>query len=716
MPGRIGAYAVPGCLNKKIRRIFRLITPTGAPEACAASGLAYLSQEFVLQNNFFRLKRGIMPVLCFIVISLLFLALCRLGLYFWQREHVPDGYFLYVMLQGLRVDFATLCMLYALPALALVFAAVPGLKKTCCILTFILLPLILAFLVMNEAATPAFMLEYGARPNHIYVAYLKYPKEVFSTLLNGHPAALAGSIICICLTLWLGFKLAKKLFAGYEPLHLKGSVAAFILILLIVPAGVRSSTGHRPLNPSMVSFCESALGNSLPLNSSYSAIYAFRHQTPELSRTQIYDFTPEEQTLASLAAMSAGKVEPLNAQCPINRRVVPVYKGKPKNVVIVIEESLGSDYVESHGGLPMTPNLEKLKEEGWWFNKLYAAGNRSVRGLEAITAGYPPSPLSSTVKIDDMQQDQSNLANVFKAAGYQTAFIYGGESHFDNMASYFRGNGTRLVIDERDYEDPVFKASWGVSDEDLFNRAIAEMTKWHEEQKPFYALIFTSSFHDPFEIPEGRVSLDGFVNNSKWSDQKLLAAKYSDWAVNDFIKKVQASPLWEDTLFLIIADHESNVSGAAEFPLYDMHVPALLLGKDVAPRFDDRLVSQIDFAPTLLSLAGIGGSFPYVGQDLNRDDIVERAPMNLYQVFAYRQKDKLAVLQPRYTSYFYDTHDKDEELTPAAADTEFLDLAAGVLNLGPLIYEKKYSRMDCVKLDSQALPFKDGSRPENRLH
>ena len=110
---------------------------------------------------------------------------------------------------------------------------------------------------------------------------------------------------------------------------------------------------------------------------------------------------------------------------------------RPLNLVIVLEESLGAEFVGRLGGLPLTPNLDRLANEGLWFERLYATGTRSVRGIEAVVAGYPPTSAVSTVKLAKSQRDFFTLASFLKNKGYESTFFYGGESHFDNMRGYF---------------------------------------------------------------------------------------------------------------------------------------------------------------------------------------------------------------------------------------------------------------------------------------
>ncbi|HNW42228.1 MAG TPA: LTA synthase family protein, partial [Opitutaceae bacterium] len=148
--------------------------------------------------------------------------------------------------------------------------------------------------------------------------------------------------------------------------------------------------------------------------------------------------------------------------------------------------------------MPVTPELEKLKETGWWFEELYATGTRSVRGIEAVVSGYLPTPARSVVKLSLAQKDFFTLAMPLKRLGYHTEFIYGGESHFDNMRGFFTGNGFQSVIDQKDYAAPKFVGSWGASDEDLFDKAHERLTALHAAGTPSFTLVFTSSNHEPF--------------------------------------------------------------------------------------------------------------------------------------------------------------------------------------------------------------------------
>jgi phosphoglycerol transferase MdoB-like AlkP superfamily enzyme len=330
-----------------------------------------------------------------------------------------------------------------------------------------------------------------------------------------------------------------------------------------------------------------------------------------------------------------------NAYPTLHHQAVAAPTGNMKNLVIVVEESLGAEFVGSLGGLDLTPNLDALASEGIWFRNLYATGIRSVRGLEAVVSGFTPTPARSVVKLQKSQRNFFTLAELLGDAGYDTSFIYGGESQFDNMRRFFMNNGFQHVVDEADYENPVFTGSWGVSDEDLFNRALAEFSG--ERERPFFSLVFTSSNHSPFQFPDDRIELFDAQKNTVNN-----AVKYADHALGRFIRSAQQSAYWDDTGILIVADHNSRVYGSEVIPVKRFHIPGLILGGSISPAIFEPVASQIDLGPTLLSLIGVAAEHPMIGHDLTRPEMqasAGRAIMQFYGTQAYMEGDRVTVLQ-----------------------------------------------------------------------
>lgn len=642
--------------------------------------------------------------------SLLMLTLSRIGLCIWQRELLPPDSIHFIFYMGLRYDFASVCALFCLPMLiTLLLSTVKFLPRIVLLIVEIWCAAAFAFLVLNEAATPGFILEYGVRPNQLYVQYLIYPTEVIKTLWGGHKLELFASIVLTAGAFALGFYLVKRSFlrAADKEIDLgrisfKRVLIELVCVLVILPLGARSTLGHRPLNPAMSAFCDSPLVNSLPVNSSYSAVYALAHLgDTKLKADAIYEVLPEAEVLHDTKALSveddADEINDpqLHAACPINQDIEPYSPGLPPlNLVIVLEESMGADFVKSLGGMPLTPEFERLKEKGWWFENMYAAGHRSIRGIEAVTAGYLPSPLESIVKLPNKYGASAMLGEVYRGMGYHTSFIYGGESHFDNMRQYFLDNGMQEVIDQKDYANPRFVASWGVSDEDLFDRAHEIFEREYSQGDNFFSVVFTSSFHDPFEIPEGKVKI---TDPNVPDEPRYRAVKYADYALGQFMDKALASDYAKNTVFLLIADHESRVRGEGVFPLWEFKIPALIITPQKIVRKDPRIVSQVDMAPTLLSLTGFKGSVPYAGQNLLRNDIRQRAPMQFNNMFGLLDEDGFTVLTPGRQPDYYRVGEHDKLFPAGPAPEAKVKEAAATANLGPIIYEKGYMKKECIR-------------------
>ena len=362
-----------------------------------------------------------------------------------------------------------------------------------------------------------------------------------------------------------------------------------------------------------------------------------------------------------------------------------------KNLVIIVEESLGAEFVGSLNGLDLTPNLDALASQGMWFSNLYATGTRSVRGLEAVISGFTPTPARSVVKLGKSQRNFFTLAQLLGKAGYESSFVYGGESQFDNMRRFFVNNGFDRIIDKQNFDNPMFSGSWGVSDEDLFNRAHEEFNAAHD--RPFFSLVFTSSNHSPFDFPQGRIDLYDVethtVNN---------AVKYADYALGRFIRTAQNSDYWANTVFLIVADHNSRVYGSEVIPIERFHIPGLILGGSITPSVFAPVASQIDLAPTLLSLIGVAGEHPMIGHDLTRSEMQHlpgRAIMQFNGTQAYMEGDQVAVLQknlPIMQFLYKDGHLVNEDYV----DEELATRALAHSAWSSMAYENSLYRLAAV--------------------
>ena len=638
-------------------------------------------------------------VLGFLLIGAASLSLSRAVLvgWQWQRVDVTDS-LLSMLLQGLRSDLITLG-LFAAPIVVLLplFLAANRLcwwsRLSSAWLSFSML-----LILLLEFATPQFLYEYDSRPNRLFIEYLVYPREVLAMLWTGYRGSLALVAVGLAAASWLIFRHFNK-YRDSDHWRARTVMMAWPIVVLVLFVMIRSSFQHRPANLASFAFCDDAMVNSLVANSAYSvlsAVYGLKNE----GHSEIYGDMPAPEMIQRVrSGMGTDPESFTSEQFPtLHKQTASVRRERPLNLAIVLEESLGAGFVERLGGVPITPNLSSLAEQGIWFEQLYATGTRSVRGIEAVVAGFPPTPALSVVKLNKSQRDFATLASVLRRAGYRNEFVYGGESHFDNMRGFFLGNGFHDIVDRDDFVAPRFVGSWGVSDEDLFDKAHERLRALHGTGQPFFALIFSSSNHTPFEFPDGRIEL-----HEQPKQTLRNAVKYADHALGEFLKLARASKYWADTLIMVVADHDTRVYGDELVPVNKFHIPGVILGADTQPRRIDSTVSQIDLAPTLLSLMGVDSEHPLPGRDLTRT-LAEfgnqpplpapRAMMQFDQNFAWLQGNQVTVLLPGGAArYFtYDRHARS--LEPALTqDPEMARNALANVLMPAWLYRDQLYRM-----------------------
>lgn len=629
------------------------------------------------------------PIVVMLIVGLVILSASRFGLVLWKSERVlATGQLFAIFLQGIRVDIIQLCLLSLIPVLLLPIFAITQWWRSWQWFTYVWVTLAIVLLVFLEVSTPGFINEYDVRPNRIFVEYLKYPNEVASMLWVGFRIHIFAALIFIAFTHYAMHGLMRPWLKTQITWSVKKSLITWPLVFILVALGIRSTLGHRPANPALFAITADSMVNSLVLNSGYSVIYASYNLLKETKSSEIYGKMPREQIFKLTGAK--------NTDIPTLTTLTPSQKrGKPLNLVIILQESLGATFVESLGGVPVTPNLEKLKAQGIWFEQLYATGTRSVRGIEAVTAGFQPTPADSTVKLSKSQKNFFTLATLLEKQGYNTEFIYGGESHFDNMRGFFTGNGFNHIVEQKDYKNPVFVGSWGASDEDLLNKTHDQLLAHHKAGKPFFTLAFSSSNHAPFEFPDGRIEL---YEQPKATDNN--AVKYADYAIGEFFKKAQQSPYWKDTIFLVVADHDIRVRGDSLVPIERFHIPGLILGADIKPLRYTGIASQIDLPVTLLSLMGIQGQHPMTGRDLSSvlPNTLGRAMMQYNDNFGWMEETNTAknvvVLRsgkpPAHAIYDTQTKHLSETSPPANAKDLEARALANVLLPDLLYNEQRY--------------------------
>ena len=584
------------------------------------------------------------PLIRFAICAITIWTLSRFGLGLFFAERIGDSAtFAQILFNGLRVDVATLsqwlivALLFALPASITSGRLQQVLQR---LLGLWLIFGLIAILLL-EVATPTFIAQFDVRPNRLFIEYLNSPREVGGMLLKGFSFALFGGMLLTALGGWICWRLLDSHAPMAAYTSLKSRIAIGLVYLALIPVliiGARSGLQHRPINPAMVAVSNDRLLNSLVLNSIYSvgyAAYASRHDKGAHVKYGEMTMTEAVGLLDREISPSAHLFEPARVH-----RDGASGSALGKDLLIVVLESHGAHFVKSLGGNPASPNIDKWRDKSWFFDNLYATGIRSARGLEAIVTGLPPTPAKSILKRTKSQSNFFTLAAELKLHGYSSQFLYGGESHFDNMKGFFLSNGFDQVIDQYNYENPTFLGSWGVSDEDLFDEVYRRLTLPSDHKRFF--LAFTSSNHPPFEYPEGRIEQIGDE-----AATALNSAKYADYALGKFLDRLEQENRLEDLLVLVIADHEDKVFGSEPVPFSKFHIPGFILLPGTEPRLDKRIASQIDMAPTLLSLLGVEHDTPLLGHDLTSATYLRgHAIMQFGENAAYMTEDGICYLQP----------------------------------------------------------------------
>jgi phosphoglycerol transferase MdoB-like AlkP superfamily enzyme len=313
-----------------------------------------------------------------------------------------------------------------------------------------------------------------------------------------------------------------------------------------------------------------------------------------------------------------------------------------KNIVLITVESLSADYIKYFGGKKnITPTIDGLINKSMCFDNLYANGNRTVRGLEAVTLCVPPTQGESVIK-GKGNKNFFSIADVVREKGYKVQFLYGGDSYFDNMQEFFSSNGYQ-ILDQKTMKpnDITYKTIWGVCDEDLFNYAINTFDNNSKTNQPFFAHIMTVSNHRPFLYPENK------INISPKKKSRDGGVKYTDYAIKQFLEKASQKPWFNNTIFVITADHCASSAGESSIPIDNYHIPCLIFAPNfIKPQKVKTLCSQIDIMPTVFSLLHFSYTSHFYGQDVFDKDYKPRAVLATYQNLGLLSNNILTVISP----------------------------------------------------------------------
>lgn len=519
-------------------------------------------------------------IVFFVIARILFLAYN-----FHFTLQLPFSEILLTFLYGLRMDlsFGAYIML-----IAGVLFSLLGMATTHWIRR-ILNPLMMFFILIASLVVLAdceLYRNWGFRMDATPLLYLKTPKEAFASA----PAWMLfifAIVFLLFYAAWL-YIFRKVFYTNIS--NEKGNwknfpIFVFITALLIIP--LRGGVGIAPMHTGSVYFSQNHFAN-------HAAVNVLWHVGYSLTKLE-----EKKQTKMLLEQSDATEIFKKSLSwCPKQKSIL---KNKSPNVVIIVLESFTNNIIGGrHQGYELTPGFNQLIKEGIYFDRFYASGDRSDKGLVAILSGYPAQPQTSIIRFPEKTQKLPYISQELKKLGYHSSFYYGGDIEFANMKSYFINGGFDLLIHKEQFKGLESNSKWGAHDHVVLNRLFQDIKN---SEGKFLKVIFSLSSHEPYEVPmpnrfSGNSEETGFLNSAYYTDSCLFS----------FIKQCKTLPSWANTLYVLVADHGNRHPGNLVFYTPEkFQIPLLLLGGALQCR--DTVIHstccQTDIAANILMQMGL---------------------------------------------------------------------------------------------------------------
>lgn len=422
---------------------------------------------------------------------------------------------------------------------------------------------------------------WGFRIDNTVLLYIESPKESLASTPSWLFLLL---LVLVVFLVWITYIFYKKFVerALIKLNHAKWYyIPVFLLlpVLLIIP--IRGGIGIAPINQGAVYFSKYQFANHAALN----VLWNFGKSVIYKNDAQSVNFMSDDEANKNYNSLfSKNSLHPI-----IIESTSSLIKPDKPNIVIIILESFTASVVESVGGLPnVTPELNKLSHEGILFSNFYANGDRSDKGIVSILSGYPAQPTASIIKNSKKTEKLPFLSKELEKMDYSTGFYYGGDINFANMNSYFVIGGYDTIVSLDAYDKSELSSKWGAHDHITFNKFFEDI---NDLNSPFFRVMFTLSSHEPYDVPHKSKFYKSDANS-----RFLNSIHYTDSCLGDFIQKAKQTAWWNNTWFILVADHGSRLPGNTSYSSKrKFKIPMLWLGGSViTDTIINKTASQID--------------------------------------------------------------------------------------------------------------------------
>lgn len=407
---------------------------------------------------------------------------------------------------------------------------------------------------------------------------------------------------------------ALRLCGDIEPLQGRrarvwGSVAALALTaLLFVP--IRGGVTVSTMNPSRAYYSSDRRLNHAAVNPVFSLLYSASHQSDFGSQYRYYDDDEAARLFRQICDPEV--LDGVDAHSH-HRSLLSTHR---PDIYLIILESFSSHLFPSLGGQPVALGLDSIASQGLLWDNFYATSFRTDRGIPGIISGYPGQPGTSIMKYVSKTENLPSLSRELKEqAGYATEYYYGGDINFCNQQAYLVSAGFDKIISDKDFDVSERLSKWGAHDDVLLRRVVDDLHHY-DPSAPVLRVIQTSSSHEPFDVPYSAPQFD---------DKRAVAFAYTDSCVTAFVRRLERSPRWRNSLVVIVPDHYGAWPELTD-PVARHRIPLIMTGGALRRHGMVHTVgSQPDIAPTILSALGLNHSRFTFGVDLLDDAAPHRA-------------------------------------------------------------------------------------------
>ena len=491
-----------------------------------------------------------------------------------------------VVWNGLKLDQTVAGYITALPLLVVLAALwIPGRWSRSVLKGYLL---VIAAVAATAFAANLALYEYWAFPlDSSVLQYLASPKEALASVTAGQlllqllvAAAVFGGMA------WCYLRVLRLYDPARRSTHRAGSTLVLLLAAGVLFLPIRGGVSVATANVSKVYFSGRMFLNHAAVNPLFSFLSTLSDGDDALYE---YEFFPEPERAAIF--------EPLRGDLPAGIGTDTLLRTRRPNVVLFLVESFGRSTVDERvGGEPVAPEFQRLKGEGDYFDNLFANSFRTDRGTVAVLSGFPAQTKMSVMKLPVKSQRLPSIARSLRREGYATSFYYGGDLNFTNTASYLYGTGFDRLTWQKDLHFDAPTSKWGYADDVVIDAFTDHVLAEAASQRPFFAAMLTLSSHEPFDVPF-----------AKFDDPMLNAMAFTDACLGRFVERVRQTPVWDDLLVILIADHAYPYPyGIANSDALRHRIPMLWLGGAVRrPAVVETYGSQSDLAATLLAQLGI---------------------------------------------------------------------------------------------------------------